>query len=304
MVEPLRKRTRDGKSYKRRPEVEDELECLEKFDLKEVIARARVGEENDKPFLSSEALVHILRREVRIGVPDGPTHGAIDALASLLINRCTKILKRRLRQYDELAQEEIADGVMKSLMDDVLQDGEKADYAEINFNHWLARNRSDAVRKQKRKANRFIQFGDTVADLEEIEAQIVREGEPVEASHSDTPELLLSLKEARERGSLPSIMEAMRFSEAELHRIAEAATRAQLQAEMLYAFLAHHLGVNVESEDADEYTLVKHFDKSEKTIRSWIKRAEKVFAELRKEQNESDRKNESELGICAARISR
>jgi hypothetical protein len=56
MVEPLRKRTRDGKLYKRRPAVEEELKNLEKLELKEVIARAREGEEKDKPFLSSEAL--------------------------------------------------------------------------------------------------------------------------------------------------------------------------------------------------------------------------------------------------------
>jgi hypothetical protein len=304
MVAPLRKHSKGGKRYKRRPEVEHELERLEKLELKEVVARAREGEEKGKPFLSSEALVHILRREVRIGVPDGPTQGAIDALAAMLIARCTKILKRRLWRYDELAQEEIADEVMKHLMDDVLQDGEKADYTEINFNHWLARNRSDAVRKHKRKADRFTQFGDTVEDLEDVEVQIVREGEPTEASHGDTPRLLLSLKEARERGGLPSIMEGTRFSEDDLHRIAEAARQAKLPAEVLYAFLAHHLGLKVESENSDEYTLVKHFKKSEKTIRSWIKRAEKIFAELRKAQNESERNDESEPGIGAAGISR
>jgi hypothetical protein len=304
MVAPLKKCTRDGKPYERRAQVEEELDRLEKLELKEIVARAREGEEKGRPFLSSEALVHILRREVRIGVTDGPTQGVIEALAAMLVARCTKILKRRLWRYDELAQEEITDEVMKHLMDDVLQDGEKADYAEINFNHWLARNRSDAVCKQKRKADRFTQFGDTVADLEEVEAQLVREDDPVEASHGDTPELLLSLKEARERGGLPSIMEGTRFSEEELHRIAEAARCARLPAEMLDAFLTHHLGVKIESEDADEYTLVKRFDKSEKTIRSWIKRAEKVFAELRKAQNESERKDESEPGIGAAGISR
>jgi len=304
MVEPLRKRTRDGKPYSRRPAVQQEFERLEKLELKELVARAKEGEQKGKPFLSSEALVHILRREVRVAVSDGPTQGAIDAIASMLVARCTKILKRRLWQYDELAQEEITEEVMKHLMNDVLEDGEKADYAEINFNHWLARNRSDAVRKHERKAARFTQFGDTVEDLEETEAQIVREEEPTEASHGDTPELLLSLKEARQRGGLPSIMEGARFSAAALHRIAEAARLANLPAEVLYAFLVHHLGLKVESEDPQEYTLVNHFNKSEKTIRSWIKRAEKVFAELRKAQNETEGNDESEPGIGATGISR
>jgi hypothetical protein len=304
MVEPLRKHTKDGQTYKRRPEVQQELERLEKLELQDLVARARNGEQSGKPFLSSEALVYALRREVRSAAADGPTQGPIEALASILVARCAKILKRRLWQYDELAREEITEEVMKHLMDDVLEDGEKADYAEINFNHWLARNRSDAVRKHERKAERFTQFGDTVEDLEQVEAQIVREEEPTEASHVDTPDLLLSLKQARERGDLPTIMEGTSFSEDDLHRIAEAARQAKLPADVLYAFLAHHLGLKVESEDPDEHTLVKHFNKSEKTIRSWIKRAEEVFAEVRKAQNESERSDESEPGIGAAGISR
>ena len=303
MVEPLRKRTKGGKQYARRPTVQLELERLEKLDLKDIVARAREAEQKGKPFVSSEALVYILRREVRGAVPDGPTQGPIDAFASILIARCEKILKRRLWQCDELAQEEISEEVMKHLMTNLLEDGEKADYAEINFNHWLARNRSDAVRKHGRKAARFTQLGDTVEDLEEIEAQIVREEEPIEASHGETPELALSRKEARRRGGLPDFMENAQFSEEDLHRIAEVATRAKLPAEVLYAFLAHNLGLKIESEDPDEHTLVKQFDKSEKTIRSWIKCAEKVFADLRKAQNENQGNDANEPGIGTAPIS-
>lgn len=116
MVAPLQNRSKSGKPYKRRPEIEQEFQRLEKLELKDVVARAREGEEKGKPFLSSEALVHLLRREVRMGVPDGPTQGAIDAVAAMLIARCTKILKRRLWRYDELAQEEIADEVIRACL--------------------------------------------------------------------------------------------------------------------------------------------------------------------------------------------
>lgn len=282
MVEPLRKRRNNGKAYQRRPVVEQELDKLEKLALPDIVARARAGEQKAGPPVSSEALVHILRREVRVARPDGRTQGPIDALTSIVIARCAVILKRRLRGYDELAREQISEEVLNRLVDDIYEDGDKADYAEINFNHWLARNRLDAMRKHARKAARVEQLGEAVENLEDGEAQLVPEDETAEARHDNTPERLYSLKEARERANLPSIIEHAHFSADELHRIADMVLQAKLPADALYAFIAHYLGRKVSSQDPKEHTLVKHFGKSEKTIRNWIARAEKVFAELRK----------------------
>ena len=304
MVAPLRKRSKGGKRYKRRPEVEQELERLEKLGLPEVVARARAGEQKGKPTLSSEALVHILRREVRLARPDGRTQGPIDALVSILIARCEVILKRRLWGYDELAREEMTEAVVNRLVDDIYEDGDKADYAEINFNHWLARNRTDAMRKHARKAARVKQLGEAVENLEENEAQLVTEDQPTEASHESSPERLYSLKEERERANLPSIIEHAQFSPDELHRIADVVMQAKLPADVLYAFVAHNLGMKVESQDAEEHTLVKHFDVSEKTIRNWIERAEKALEEIRKAKNEGKGDDEDEPGIGAVRVSR
>ena len=304
MVAPLRKRSKGGKPYERRPEIEQELEKLEKLGLPEVVARARAGEQKGQPALSSEALVHILRREVRIARPDGRTQGPIDALVSILIARCEVILKRRLWSYEELAREEMTEAVVNRLVDDIYEDGDKADYAEINFNHWLARNRTDAMRKHARKAARVKQLGEAVENLEENEAQVVADGEPTEASHESTPERLYSLKEERERANLPSIIEHAQFSPDELHRIADVVMQAKLPADALYVFLAHNLGMKVESRDPEEHTLVKHFDKSEKTIRNWIERAEKAFDDIRKAKNESKGNDEDEPGIGAVRVSR
>jgi len=304
MVEPLRKRGKDGKPYERRPAIEKELQELETLALPDIVAHARAGEQIGKPSVSSEALVHTLRREVRLARPDGPTLGAVDALAAMLIARCEKILKRRLWRYDDLAREEIAGDVTNRVVDEIYEDGDKADYAEVNFNDWLAHNRVDAVRKYERKAARTERLGDSVEDLRDGEAQIVAEDESTDASHENTPEASYALKEARERANLPSFIEQVQFSPDELHRIAEVVKKAKLPANVLNAFLAYHaLGRQIESEDPNEHTLVKHFNKSEKTIRIWIKRAEKVFAELREMKNESKGNDEDEPGIRTARLS-
>jgi hypothetical protein len=300
-VEPLRKRTQGGKPYKRRLAVEQELQRLETLTLRDIVVHART--QNGGSSISSEALVHILRRAVRDARLDGKTQGPIDALVSMLIARCEGILKRRLLGYDELAQEEIIGEVTNCLVDDICENGDKADYAEINFNHWLARNRSDAVRKYKRKAARTTSLGESVENLEEVEAQIVVDDAATEEGDLSTPEALFSSKQSCERANLPSIMEHTQFSADDLDRIAELVRAAKLPEDVLYAFLAHHyLGMKVKSEDHGEHTLVKHFGNNEKTIRNWIKRAEKVFSELRKATHECKGNDERERGTGAAGI--
>ena len=305
MVEPLRKRRPDGTPYRRRPAVERELQEIESLELAEVVAHARAGEQQGKVSVSSEALMYILRREVRSATTHAPTIGPIDGLLSLLIQRCETILKRRLARYDDFDREAIAREVIDRVVDEIYDDRDLADYAEVNFNDWLSHNRSDACRKQQRKAARTERLGESVEDLSEEEAQIISGDGEAEESPDRSPEAIYALNEAREKANLPAIIEKAQLSPDDKYRIGAMVKRANLPADVLYAFLAYHyLEMQIESEDLDKHTLVKHFGKSEKTIRLWIKRAEKVFAKLREMKNESDRNETSEPGIGASRLSR
>ena len=154
MVEPLRKRRADGSPYLRRREVETELEDLEKLSLPDVLARAREGEQRGKTSVSSEALVHILRREVRTATTRSPTLGPIDGLVQILIQRAEAIVRRHLGSFDEIDREEICKQVTDRIIDEISSDRDLADYAEVNFNDWLWHNRLDACRKQKRRIER------------------------------------------------------------------------------------------------------------------------------------------------------
>ena len=301
MVESLRKERKDGTRYLRRPVVENELADLERLDLSEIVARAREGEQHGVPSVSSEALVHILRREVRAATTAGPTSGQIDAIASMLIARCERTLTRKLWRYDEPGREEIALEVTDRVVDGICADSDSADYAEINFNDWLAHNIADACRKQNRRAG-IEQFSDELEGRSDDEAHIVPLDQLAAIGHDNTPEALYALKEARERGELPTLVADAELSSENLHRIREIVIHANLPPDVLNAFLAYHyLDMQIESEDPEKHTLVKHFGKSEKTIRNWINRAEKAFAELRKVNNEGD--DESEPGRGAARLS-
>lgn len=62
-VAPLRKRQKDGSLYCRRPEVEAVLPALVGLPALALVERARVADADDPDYLSSECIVHLLRRE-------------------------------------------------------------------------------------------------------------------------------------------------------------------------------------------------------------------------------------------------
>lgn len=303
MVEPLRKRRKGGKPYKRRSAVEKELQDLEKLTLPEILARAKQGAEKGKESVSSEALVYFLRREARKGNADGP---GIGGLIAMLIERSERTLRRHISgAFDELQTEEICREVIDRLVDEIAENSDCADYAEINFNDWLGHNRDDACRKQRRKAARMERLGDSMEDLGEDEAQLVPGGTDESASTDPTPEAAYAIAEAHEKASLPHQIEAGEFSPGDQYRIAEAVRKANLDRNVLEAYLLHHYwGMAIESKDPKKHTLVKHFGKSEKTIRLWLGRAEEAFAKLRGETDECETDQASEPGLGVARVPR
>ncbi len=304
MIKPLRKRRPDGSLYRRRQEVEKELEGLEQMKLPDVLAHAREGEQSGKTTISSEALVHILRCEVRTATTHSPTLGPIDGLLSILIQRSEAIVWRHLSGFaNEVDREAICKQVTDRIVDEIFDDGNLADYAEVNFNDWLRHNRLDACRKQKRELQRSQRLGDTAENLPDDEAPIVPEGIDDKADSGPTPEAAYASSEARGRTSLPHRIEDAALSPEDRCRIAVRVKRANLPPHVLDAFLLYHyLDMQIESEDPEKHTLVKHFGKSNKTIRLWIKRAETIFAKLRETKHESEPNETSAPGIDTARV--
>lgn len=301
MVEPLRKRHANGSLYQRRAKVEKELQELEKVTLPQILARARAGEQAGKETVTSEALVYFLRRAARARGSHGP---GIDGLVSILMERVERMLRRHISAaFDEFQREEICREVMDGLVDDITDTGDRGDYAEVNFNDWLEHNRDDACRKALRKAKRIERLGDEVDDLaEDDEAPPGRKEEPKYPANAEpAPEAGAALAEAREKARLPHQIEAGEFSPEDQYRIAAAVKQANLDPNILEAFLLHHYwDVPIDSKEPDKHTLRKHFGVSEKTVRNWLRRAEQAFAKLKGETDErkKDEGNGPELGAA------
>lgn len=304
MVQLLRKRRADRSLYQRRRKVEKELQRIEGLELPEVLARAKESGQRGKVEVSSEALVYFLRREAWKGNAQGP---GVGGLVSILIARSETALRRHISgAFDELQRQEICREVVDRMIDEITDASDKADYAEVNFNDWLAHNRDDACRKQKRKAARIERLGDAVEDLSEDEADIVLAKDGQEpASSEPTPEAAYATAEARETAHLPAQIEAGEFTPDDQYRIAAAVRGAKLDPIVMEAFLLHYYwGVPIDSKDPEKNTLAKHFGKSEKTIRNWLGRAEEAFAKLRGETNDDERDKASEPALGAARLPR
>jgi hypothetical protein len=290
MVQPLRKHDKDGKPYQRRPAVEKELQNLETLALTEIVTCARAGEQKGKPSVSSEALVHILRREVRVVTTRSPMLGKIEALLQVLTQRAEATVRHQLWGFKaEIDREEICKEVTDRIVDGISADSDRMDYAEVNFNDWLKHSRLDACRKQKRTIETFGRHGDAVNDLAKPEEQIVSKGIEGMASTEPGPEAAYELSESREKASLPPEIERGRFSARDRYRIEAMVKRANLRPEVLKAFLMHvYLEMHIDSQDPRQHTLVKHFGKSDKTIRLWIEEAQRAFAKLIEMKDENE----------------
>lgn len=285
MVQPLRKKkTADDSLYHRRREVEREIEKLEKLKLSEVLALAKKA--NDT--VSLEAIVYLLRR---VAANNNAQEHGVDGLISILISRVEVMVKRHVSlDFDETQREEIYHDVIDRIIDDIVDRSDKADYAEINFNHWLQSKRNDACNKQLRKIKRMERAGDAIEDLAENEADILT------FSNGEEPECLLptplektALQEAHAKAMLPSQIEGAEFTPEDQYRIASILREVKLTENILEAFLLYYYwSVPIDSKDPGRNTLVKHFGKSEKTIRIWLRKAEQAFAELRGENDEDE----------------
>lgn len=301
MVEPLQKRHADGPLYQRRREVEEELRDLEKLKLPDVLAQARAREQDGRASISSEGLVYILRREARRPNMHGP---GLDGLISILIQRSEKMVRGHLsKRFDEFQRDEICEEVIDRIVDDICDKSDRADYAEVNFNDWLAHNRDDACRKQKRRAERTMRLGDSVKALSDHDAKIVSGGIVDKASPEPTLEVAYALREAHENAPLPSLIKASEFSPEDQRRIADIIKKANLPPHVLEVFLLRHFWeMAIESKVEGRYTLVKHFGKSEKTIRLWLGHAEDAFNQLRGETNGHEKNVANDPKLCADRL--
>lgn len=185
MARPLRKITGEGAPYMRRPAVEAEIAELEHLNLDELVARCQRWPKSVAGFVSTEALLYFVRTTDTAG-----HHG--ESLFGALIKRVLRLLPKPDSAdgtMTDVARLAIRDRVMDALVDRILADQaeyhEQLDYFEVNFNHALAKDRSDASSQVWTEQNRSAELENEDNELSAEVEQAIDHYDPFDPDELD-----------------------------------------------------------------------------------------------------------------------
>ncbi|MFK4488895.1 RNA polymerase sigma factor [Bradyrhizobium sp. USDA 336] len=252
MIDPLRKRTRDGKLYTRRPEVEAKLIELAKLPRAELLTRCGIRGKSSPDFVPSECLLYFIRAS---RADNSETH--FESLYKILLARVLRALPRpqdgmTVSLTTNRIREKVLDRFTSLLATDRSAYSEKLDFFEVQFDGGLANLNRDAREQAWREENR---------------------SQPLEYD-GETGELAAEVEKAA--GSFDP------FASGEIdgtdYRSRLDAAIDTLPAEQIRIIEMLRQGFPIDSKDLDAMTIAKALGKSEKTIRS---HRDKALAALR-----------------------
>lgn len=251
-VRPLRRCRLDGTPYYRREHVQAELEALLKLSAQDLQERARVWPKGRAGFVSSEALVHL----VRVATPRSRHQ---ERLVAALMQRLERRLPKPAAADGEtvsrsrtLVRDRVRDDFVDLLIGDRDAYDDRLDYYEISFDNAVARDRVDAKRQVNIEENRSQELGS-----DEDDSGISLEVE--EALGPNNPFDPDRLDEKAYRQRLEAAIDAL----------------PPLQQEIVHMWTQD---IPIWSGDPDVLTISKALGKAEKTIRT---HRDKAFAFLR-----------------------
>ena len=250
MARPLRKTRLDGSPYYRRDVVEAEIREIANLSHNELERRVALWPSSAPGFVSPEALMYFVRNSAA-----GPHR---DNLTGQLLRRVRHRLPPTTDaggQTESLTRmnirEDVFDRVIDLLLSDRAEYDERLDYYEVNFDHAVAKARSDASTRHWSHENRSETLGSDEEEVSERVEAAVGHYNPFDADELDKKAYRLLLDDAID--SLPELQQ----------RIVE-----MLRQE-----------IPIESKDSSVNSISKVLDKTEKTIRT---HRDKAFATLRK----------------------
>lgn len=253
LIEPLTRA-----SCKRLPETERQIADAIMLGPAMLVERARRGEEESGPrFLSAEAIAFFIRRAVRQG--DTKTR---DALFRQLFERCLPYFRGKFRGFTRETREDLQGDVMKKVIEDLFATDDRGDFMQVRFWKYLDNKRIDACRTAFRHSDDMESLDTGFSGESDSEGRIRLEQE---ADDRLSPEQLAMLSEGLAK--LPPRLRQV-------------------------LLLRHYVGMQVGSNDpadnsGDKLTIARQFGCSGRTIRNWLKEADKLLASFR-EKNDGE----------------
>ena len=249
MIEPLRKRTLEGKLYKRDDKIEAKLVELASLSRDDLIVRCKVLNRDDPNYVPSECLVYFVRAS-RADNSDAHFAQLYKILADRVLRRLPNVDAGGNTLTNTLIREKAFDRFVDLIANDRTAYSEKLDYFEIRFDGTVANLRRDARKQVWRDENRSTNLGDETEELS-IEIGLALDGfDPFNMPQLDVDDYRSRLDAAID--TLPP----------EQRRIVEMIRQ----------------GIPIDSKEAGAVTIAKVLNKSERTIRTY---RDQAYAALR-----------------------
>lgn len=247
-LRPLTKRGADGSLYTRPPEVERQIAAAVALAPAELLARLEVADRASPAYLREECLVYLLRTYRQTNQP-----ALIDALATTLLRRSVDILKHTLGGLSAASFEEASDVCIQDMFERILDvETNRGDFYQARYRMGLKRLAITAF-------NRFQaldEHGRHAASLDE-------------ESDDDAPHGPIQL----EAGGLTTEQHA---------QMTEALARIDEPYRTAFVLRYFH-NWPTEDDDPSVPTISSYYNKTPRTIRNWLTRAESALAQWRGE---------------------
>ena len=247
-LRPLTKRKQDtGEAYRRRAEVERQLNDLLPLDRAVVLRALDIRDRDCEGYIFDETLVYFIREAHSAGDDDltNDLYLELDLRMHRLLGRFKYLFQTNPSDFEDFAQK-IATAMLGKLFG-----GDSADYAEVNFGDFVVM----AAETEKRVFLRHIERDKLfVAPPEDEENETAFEN--LFRSGELAIDRKLSLREAI--GKLPP--------------------------QILHAAVLYYLdGWQIESNSPSVATISGYFGVSSRTIRNWLMKPEKILSDYRGE---------------------
>lgn len=261
LPEPLTRRNSTGEIYQRHPIVQTQIQEALRLPPEDLRRRSEITDKTSPEFLKEECLVYLIRHYRK-----AKNQPCVNELSEYLVRRCGTWINRKLRSLgQEMAIEGYSD-VLERMFKQILDlDSDRGDFLQVRF--WLA---LESLRIQSYRK----QFSKLKLERDNIPLTSLA---GYDGEDTDAP--------ARKRAiQVPGTLARTVESEViENDLIREALTRIEEPFRSAF-LLRYYYGWPIEDQDPAVRTISRHFNKTPRTIRNWLAKAEKCLAAWRGEQ--------------------
>ena len=257
-IRPLTHRNLRGEVYERTAEVQEHIRAALALEPEPMLRRARIRGYKAPGYLREECLVYLIREYLGRGARQ-----VAKRLSEILHGRCAKHVNERLRALGSQHIDDAFNDVMKGMYERIYElENDRGDFFQVRF--WIALRGLVA-----RTFNRYVKRIEREKTKEQDSAKI-GSIPGTEGAENEWPDPLDAVRDPTAAvEDLAELKESLNAIKDHRHRV---------------AFALRYFGrMKIESKEAEEPTISKHFDRTPRAIRGWIEQAEKDLNEWRGE---------------------